>query len=57
MVQTIRQIHSLTARETIREVEVGAAVRGLRIDCLDLVAQLGFSGGEVGHSGEQLVDG
>ena len=37
--------------EVLGEFEVGPAVGGLRVDGLDLVAQVGFSCSEVGHPG------
>ena len=43
--------------EVVGEFEVGAAVGGLGVEGLDLVAQVGFSGAEVGHPGAQFVDG
>src|SRR4029453_16951537 len=39
------------------EGEVGLAVGELGIQCVDLVAQVGFPGAQVGHAGAQLVDG
>src|SRR6478752_3620194 len=45
------------AGQVLGEFEAGTAVRGLRVDGLDLVAQVGFSGPEVGHPGAELVDG
>ncbi len=45
------------AVEVVGEFEVGLAVGGLGVEGLDLVAQVGFSGAEVGHPGAQLVDG
>src|SRR5690348_5028953 len=43
--------------EVLGEFEVGAAVRGLRVDGLDLVAQVGFSCSEVGQPDAEFVDG
>jgi len=38
------------------EFEVGVAVGELGVEGLDLVAQVGFPGAQVGHAGAQLVD-
>jgi hypothetical protein len=43
--------------EVLGELEVGTAVGGLRVDGLDLVAQVGFSRAEVGHPGAEFIDG
>ena len=39
------------------EGEVGLAVGELGVEGVDLVAQVGFSGAQVGHPGAQFVDG
>ena len=38
------------------EREVAVTVGELGVECLDLVAQVGFSGSQVGHSGAHLLD-
>ena len=38
------------------EVEVGLAVGELAVQCLELVAQVGFPGAQVGHAGPQFID-
>ena len=43
--------------EQPQQIRKGAPVRGLCVDGLDLVAQVGFSCSEVGHPGAQFVDG
>ena len=39
------------------ELEVGLAVGELGVERVDLVAQVGFPGAQVGHAGAQFVDG